>query len=109
MLYDYEKQYLFTFSEDPLCPIKVYKQFRYHRPVECLLPESRFYLGMKRDTSSPVWFKVSPPLGKTLCQTCAVTYMLEMACQDTTPTTAPDVHPSLTFWIRMYMKQRCNS
>ena len=47
------------------CPVKIYKEFAHHRPLEMNKPDSSFYLAVKhqRKPDDDVWYMPSP-LGK---------------------------------------------
>lgn len=49
-------------TDDPLCPVKIYKEYLRRRPQDTLTPESRFYLAVKQNLDD-VWFK-RQPMGK---------------------------------------------
>lgn len=49
-------------TDDPLCPVKIYKEYLRRRPQDTLTPESRFYLAVKQNPDD-VWFK-RQPMGK---------------------------------------------
>ena len=56
----------FFFSGDDLCPVKLYKIFRGHRPVAALTPSARMYLQPLRKKSTKeddVWYSLQA-LGK---------------------------------------------
>lgn len=52
-------------TDNQRCPVKYYKLFRSHRPIEMNQPEAPFYLAVKhkRKATDEVWYKKSP-LGK---------------------------------------------
>ena len=52
-------------TDNERCPVKYYKLFRRHRPIEMNQPEAPFYLAVKhqRKATDAVWYKKSP-LGK---------------------------------------------
>ena len=52
-------------TDNERCPVKYYKLFRSHRPIEMNQPEAPFYLAVKhqRKATDAVWYKKSP-LGK---------------------------------------------
>lgn len=65
---------MFTNVENPdRCPVSVYKEYASRRPVECLSPESDYYLAInynKRPTDF-VWYKRAP-LGINMLKTMMV-------------------------------------
>lgn len=67
MFFAYEMAYFiyfyFSISGSDMCPVKIYKLFRSHRPIDGLKEDARMYLQPLRKPKDDVWFSCQP-LGK---------------------------------------------
>ena len=54
---------MFEKRDDPLCPVKLYKEYRDHRPEDMNTPDARFYLRPLNDPSANIWYS-RQPIGK---------------------------------------------
>jgi hypothetical protein len=61
---------LFLFSDNPLCPINVYKEYRSRRSPEALLPEARMYLTPLRKERAGIWYSLQPMGKNTVATIC---------------------------------------
>ena len=58
------------FTDDPYCPVEVYKQYRARRPPVALLPDSRMYLTPLRKERAGIWFSQQPAGKNTIASLC---------------------------------------
>lgn len=54
---------MFEKRDDPLCPVKLYKDYSSHRPEDLNHPDARFYLRPLDNPKTNVWYS-HQPLGK---------------------------------------------
>lgn len=54
--------YNYVFPGEELCPVRLFKEYRRHRPVSCLAPESRMYIQPlpQSKIKSDVWYSMQP-------------------------------------------------